>query len=98
MTKKDRLIALLMALTVIFALLFSACFVIAEADHDCIREDCPVCCQLSICESMLKSVGQTAVPLILAACIGFFTLSLPCPAKKVADHTSLVTLKVKLSD
>ena len=98
MTKRNRLIASVLALTVVFVMLFSVCFVIAEADHDCIGEDCPICYQINICENTLRSIGFVSVSVIFAGFLGLFVIATPTLSKKLAYNTSLVSLKVKLSN
>ena len=98
MTKRNRLIASVLALTVVLVMLFSVCFVIAEADHDCIGEDCPICYQINICENALRSIGFVAIAVIFAGFLGLFVIAVPTLSKKQANNTSLVTLKVKLSN
>lgn len=67
MTEKERLLASVLALTVVFVILFSGFFVIAEANHDCIEEDCPICCQISVCENTLRSAGTVRTTAVFAA-------------------------------
>ena len=98
MTRRNRLIASVLALTAVFVMLFSACFVIAEADHDCMGDDCPICCQINLCENTLRTVRSVAAAIIFVGFFGLFAIAMPALAKKQAYNTSLVSLKVKLSD
>lgn len=98
MTKRNRLIAPALALMVVLVILFSVWFVIVEADHDCIGEDCPICYQINICETNLRSVGFVAIAVIFAVFIGSFDIFMPALTKESAFNTSLVSLKVKLSN
>ena len=98
MSGKNRVLAILLAAMVLFVMLSSACYIAIEANHDCVGEDCPICCQISVCEHTLRSAGQAVLVVILAAFIGIFAISLPVFSKKLAYHTSLVSLKVKLSN
>ena len=98
MSKIRRVLTVLLAAAVLFVMLFSAFYIAIEADHDCVGEDCPICYQISVCEYTLKSVGQAVLVLILAGFIGIFIISLPTFTKKLAYHTSLVSLKIKLSN
>lgn len=98
MTRRNRLIALLLAMTVFLAMLFSACFVIAEANHECIGEDCPICCQIAACEITLRCFGAAAAAVIIAVFSGLSVVALLTSAKSTAYNTSLVSLKVKLSN
>lgn len=98
MTKRNRVLTVLFAAMVLFVMLFSEFYIAVEADHDCTGEDCPVCCQITICENTLKSVGQAVIAVTLAAFVCVLMIFLPSFAKKTAYNTSLVTLKVKLSN
>lgn len=98
MSKRNRVLTVLLAAAVLFVMLSSVFFIAIEADHDCVGEDCPICYQISVCEHTLKSVGQTILVAILAGFIGIFLISLPAFTKKLAYNTSLVSLKVKLSN
>lgn len=57
-TKKNRTLALLICVTFFIVTLFSVLFVVAEADHDCIGEDCPVCACIHHAEQTLKQLGM----------------------------------------
>lgn len=98
MMTNRRTIALLIVAAFVVVMLFSTVYVAAEADHDCLGGDCQICCQLSICQSILKSI-------VLIVCAGFFAAVLICLlcifVSRFAEETvffTLVSLKVKLSD
>ena len=98
MTNKNRLVALVLSLTVLLVILSSVFFIAIEADHDCIGDDCPICYQIGVCENTLKSIGQAVIVVVIAAFIGLFSSAMPSFIKKMAFNTSLVTLRVKLSN
>lgn len=98
MSGKSRVLAILLAAAVLFVMLSSVLFIAIEADHDCAGDDCPICCQISVCEHTLKSVGQAVLVVILAASIGITMFSMPSFTKKPTYNASLVTLKVQLLD
>ena len=52
---------MIIAVTALIALamLSSAAFIAAEADHDCSGEDCAICCAISVCVNIFKSVTAT---------------------------------------
>ncbi len=54
------------------ALLFSAFFAAAEADHDCSGEDCPVCACVRMCERTLRGLGGGRIVLLSCAAPAFF--------------------------
>lgn len=72
MEKKKRIAALLLAVTVLLVMLYSALFIAAEADHDCVGENCPICYQINVCQNALKNLS-------LAVCAAVFAAALPYP-------------------
>ena len=98
MTKKTRIIAVITAIIVLLAVLSSAAFIAAEADHDCTGEHCPVCQQISICENTLKQLSLAVVALAITAGLGYIYCSLAPIAIRAEGRITLITLKVKLSN
>ena len=98
MEKKKKIAAILLAVTVMFVMLYSALFIAAEADHDCVGENCPICYQISVCENTLKNLSFAVCAVAFAAA---FTYTLCRSISACADFTpsyTLVSLKVKLTD
>ena len=98
MEKKKKVIAVFLTVALLFVMLYSALFIAAEADHDCVGENCPICYQINVCQNALKNLS-------LAVCAAVFAAALPytlCRGISVcADYAqsyTLVSLKVKLSD
>lgn len=96
MKNKKRLIASGLALTVILVMLTSVCFIIAETNHSCIGEGCPICIGLSVCETALKALGCAAPGLFAAAFSLFFCLTLSLRSHRGSERPSPVNLKVRL--
>ena len=98
MTKKKRIVSLVVAVAVIFVMLYSALYIAAEANHDCVGENCPICYQISVCENTLKNLSLAVCAVAFAAA---FTYTLCKGISACADVTpryTLVSLKVKLTD
>ena len=98
MTKKKRIISLVVAIAVFFVMLYSALYIAAEANHDCVGENCPICYQISVCENTLKNLSLAVCAVAFAAA---FTYTLCRSISACADVTpsyTLVSLKVKLTD
>ena len=98
MKKKNRILAILLAVTVLFVMLYSALFIVAHAEHDCVGENCPICYQISVCEHTLKNLSLAVCAVAFAAA---FTYTLCRSISACADVTpsyTLVSLKVKLTD
>ena len=98
MTKKKRIISLIVAVAVFFVMLYSVLYIAAEANHDCVGENCPICYQISVCENTLKNLSLAVCAVAFAAA---FTYTLCRSISACADVTpsyTLVLLKVKLTD
>lgn len=97
-TKKKRIISLVVAVAVFFVMLYSALYIAAEANHNCVGENCPICYQISVCENTLKNLSLAVCAVAFAAA---FTYTLCRSIFACADVTpsyTLVSLKVKLTD
>lgn len=98
MNRRKRALTVIFSALYIFILLFSVLFIASEADHNCcVKESCPICYQISICNNVVKNVGS-ACPFvfILLACV--FAVELIIGAKNGISASTLVMLKVKLSN
>ena len=98
MTKKKRIISLVVAVAVFFVMLYSVLYIAAEANHDCVGENCPICYHISVCENTLKNLSLAVCAVAFAAA---FTYTLCRSISACADVTpsyTLVSLKVKLTD
>ena len=89
--------ALFLALLVLLSVLALELFVIAEADHECVGEDCEICREIAVAENALKSFSQA---LALSA-LAFFAAVSSVGGRRMlstgASSPTLVALKVKLS-
>ena len=96
--KTRRAIVIVISLLFIFILLFSHLFILAEADHDCSGEDCPICQIITIAEktlqgfSLLICFGATVVAALSAA------IKLRCVSDHKGSRFTPVLFKVKLSN
>ena len=98
MTGKKRFTAGVLAAVIFFVMLFSVCYVAAETHHDCTGENCMICYQINACINTLKItvLALTAVALALSAIYSVVTASKDDDS--VSFDTTLVSLKVKLSN
>ena len=96
MKEKNKMIAWLILIMISMSLLLSCNFMIKNAHHKCLRENCPICIQLDKAMQMISNFGYT--PIILFE-IGIiyrwikrdFKLELLFKKKK-----TLISLKVEL--
>lgn len=103
--KRNRIAALLLAVTILVIMLYSAFFVAAEADHDCVGEGCPICYQVDACQNTLKSLSLAVCVTAVAVCVtavavAFTYILCRCISlcTDYAQRDTLVSLKVKLSN
>lgn len=95
--KRFRKIAVIIITALIaLAMLSSAAFIAAEAGHDCTGEDCAVCCAISACVNLFKSLAVALSVPAGYACAFFGTGAVLkiCGAFKASETP--VTLKIKL--
>ena len=81
--KQRRIAAGFLSLLILAAVLFSAVFIAAEADHDCAGENCSVCVCIRCCAEFLSrllpgviAAVHTVLPAlcVLSAALVFFAL------------------------
>lgn len=94
--KKKQMLALLACILLCSFVAFSAAFIIAEADHDCVGEGCHICVGIEKCRSLLRglagALAASAVFLPPALCVISLLKRVQIEDKTVTP----VTLKVKL--
>lgn len=88
------------ALTVLFAsfMLFFNAFEIVESNHDCEGEHCEICRVLEVIEHTRKGLSFSVVCAIAAVAFVFAAVLCIVFGSKRIFSSTLITLKVKLSD
>ena len=94
---KKRFVLWIILIVFSFVILGSSSFIITHADHDCTGEECSVCIELAECHNTLNTLGTAligganlfAMMFVLFVAVKFFT-------KTIADHSTLISLKVEL--
>ena len=97
MEARKKIVALCLAATVLFVTLCSAFFIAAEADHDCIGENCPICYQVNVCQNILKNTLPAACAALSAAFAYALCRNVSAYTIYLQRHT-LISLKVELLD
>ncbi len=90
--------ALILSLLLSAVVLFSAFYIVAEAQHECSGEDCPICVCIHQCERTLRQIGQGIVyfAAVFAAAVLTFLLAFS-PVDSFLRKTP-VSIKVRLND
>lgn len=64
---KKRIVIGMLAGIVLLATMFSFFFLVAEAHHDCVEEDCPICESMHLCKNIVTQINEipsTNIPAI----------------------------------
>lgn len=86
-----------LGILLLIVVLFSSFYLAAEAGHDCVGEDCPVCVCIHLCENTLNQIGSgTAVLIAVAISLFAILISATCFAGPCILKT-LVSGKVRLN-
>ena len=96
--KKAKRAAVITAVVLIIAMLFSVLFIAHETWHECSGEDCRVCMKISVCENALKNITGAVTAAAALAAVCFVFVRTLVPTHSFYTVSSPVTLKVKLSD
>ena len=98
MKSNKRIFRTLLCIAVLFAVAFSAIYIVAESGHDCTGEHCAICHQIELCKNLLRSLTIAAG--VAGACVVGKTLCGYCRTRRndITAAPTLVALRVKLSD
>ena len=96
MTKKNRVIALILAALFAFAVVFSCLVIVGEYGHDCSGADCEICFVVAACVNFLGNLRSSALIVLFAlAVICGVSGALPvCSCFR--NGQTPVTLKIRL--
>ena len=92
-----RIAAGIMGIMMLVVVLFSACFIAFEADHDCEGDDCHICACIRQCEIILNQAGDVTVQAVEATAVVIFFISALFSVYRIAPET-LVSQKVRLNN
>lgn len=77
---------------------FSAAYIIHEADHDCCGEGCPICVQIEQCVSNFQQTGTGIEADTTVVPIPVFAVEAAIPAEVQLPSMSLVSQKVQFNE
>ena len=97
MTKRNPAAAIL-AVTLALVMLFSALFIVLEADHDCHGEECRICEQIQLCEDLLRQTALFLAVLLAGGALRAVFRTGKGYLFRGEKGATLGALKVKLSD
>lgn len=77
---------------------FSAAYIVHEADHDCRGEGCPVCVQLEQCVANFQQTGTGIEADTAVVSLPVFAADAAIPAEAQPQSLSLVAQKVQFNE
>lgn len=93
-----RLLAGLCGVFLLVSILFSSLFVVAEADHDCVGEDCPVCLQIQASLDGVQQTGLLPRVDVAVSCTARAPADRICAWSYRAPATTLQSLDVRMDE
>lgn len=97
-SKKKRIVTMLIAALFIISAVFSAAFVIKEANHKCNHTDCQICQTMQLCIKNLTDLGSKSDDNVGVTVSFYFALFIIPFVTYIFSKESLIDLKTKLSN
>ena len=98
MTGEKRFAAVIMCMMLMLSIFLASFYIVSRAHHECTGPDCPICHEIQLYVQFLNTVGGAV---ILSAVVLFTVheiLIVLMSFVHVCQNSTLVSLKVKLSD
>ena len=95
---KGKKRTIFIAILLIFFTLFFRIFVIAESNHDCIGDDCPICEMVAVLENSIKDIYLAKTAIAVFGALVFAIVKALFLCDKNHSRFTLTKLKVKLSN
>ena len=96
--KSRRIKAIILAVLFASVMLFLNAFAVLEADHDCSGEQCEICSVLEAVETTKKGIFYVAICAAIAVAAVFAAVLFIFYCAKQIFSSTLISLKVKLSN
>lgn len=97
-SKKKRIVTMLIAILFVTATVFSTAFVIKEANHKCNHTDCQICQTIQLCIKNLTDLGSKSDDNVGVTVLFYFALFIIPFVTYIFSKESLIDLKTKLSN
>lgn len=97
-SKKKRIVTMLIAALFIIKAVFSTAFVIKEANHKCNHTDCQICQTMQLCIKNLTDLGSKSDDIVGATVLFYFALFIIPFVTYIFSKETLIDLKTKLSN
>lgn len=98
MTKKNKILALVLAIAVFFAMVLSEGIIKHDVEHECIGSGCQVCQEMESVRQSLKTLASGILAIAIAFALTYTSNHFICCFAQPLLQGSLVALKVELLD
>ena len=98
MKRTKRSVAIVFSVVFICLVLFASYFIVAERGHSCMGENCQICCVVDAVQKILGGLTLLAIASILFAVLLKFNFVYILISFKKYLFSTLISLKVKLSN
>ncbi len=96
--KSIRVLAAAIGAIVFIAALFSALYIVAEADHECCGEDCHICAAVRQCGQILREAFSWTLMTAAVFMAVFFSVFLSFFCRVFIARWTPVSFKVRLNN
>lgn len=97
-SKKKRIVTMLIAFLFVIATVFSTAFLIKEANHKCNHTDCQICQTMQLCIKNLTDLGSKSDDNVGVTVLFYFALFIIPFVTYIFSKETLIDLKTKLSN
>lgn len=97
-SKKKRIVTMLIAFLFVIVTVFSTVFVIKEANHKCNHTDCQICQTMQLCIKNLTDLGSKSDDNVGVTVLFYFALFIIPFVTYIFSKETLIDLKTKLSN
>ena len=95
---KKRFVSTALVFALFFVMLLSTIYIIAETEHDCVGDNCPVCSQISQCENTINTVSSAVSIAAVAAVFAYILMAGTVKITSQKPASTLISLKVQLTE
>ena len=65
----NRIIALIVSISIILVMFFSLFYITSHIDHDCSHDNCPICAEIEMLQNLIRQVGSGIGACLILLCI-----------------------------
>ncbi len=96
MTRKNRIIALVLSIAIFFTMMLSVTVITHDWDHECVGIGCQICQQMESARRILKMVMSGALAIAFALALTYTSCRFIHRFAQCLPQGTLIALKVEL--